>query len=118
MAKSNNQRLKILLLILALIPFFSFSGINRFGGTLTQIFLILGTAILAFFVIAKKSIPEDRFAIFFLLYSIETFVVTAHYQGISTGLLFSIISYTFLHSLFQSTFNLKPQVSYSKLYII
>ncbi|WP_125574509.1 O-antigen ligase family protein [Levilactobacillus huananensis] len=100
MAKSNNQRLKILLLILALIPFFSFSGINRFGGTLTQIFLILGTAILAFFVIAKKSIPEDRFAIFFLLYSIETFVVTAHYQGISTGLLFSIISYTFLFALF------------------
>lgn len=105
MVKNQNQSAQIALLCLALIPFFNFAGINRAGGLLTQLFLILGTAIFALFVFSKKSMPEDSFAIFFLLYSIETFAVTAHYEGLSTGLLFSIVSYAFLFSLFLLDFD-------------
>ena len=79
MVNIRNQSAKIALFCLALVPFFGFAGVNNATELVGQIYMILGTGIFALFVLKKKAIPEDKFAILFLLYSIDTFVVTAHY---------------------------------------
>jgi O-antigen ligase len=106
MVNNRNQSAKTALLCLALVPFFGFAGVNIVGDLVGQIYMILGTAIFALFVFSKKSMPEDKFAILFLLYSIETFVVTAHYVEVSLGLFCSIVAYAFLFSLFVMDFDL------------
>ncbi len=98
----TRRRLNTYVISFALFPFLGILG----GGGIQQVLLILGTGILALFVVYRKTMPEDKFAILFLFYSIETFVVTSYHEGISTGLFFSIISYSFLFSLFLLDFDL------------
>lgn len=105
MVNIRNQSAKIALFCLALVPFFGFAGVNNATELVGQIYMILGTGIFALFVLKKKAIPEDKFAILFLLYSIDTFVVTAHYVEVSSGLLCSIVAYAFLFALFVMDFD-------------
>lgn len=105
MVNIRNQSAKIALFCLALVPFFGFAGVNNVTELFGQTYMILGTGIFALFVLKKKAIPEDKFAILFLLYSIDTFVVTTHYVEVSSGLLCSIVAYAFLFALFVMDFD-------------
>lgn len=103
----KNDNIKLILLVIAIVPFFGFAGLtNIFGENFVHLYLLFSTAILFFLQVSKNTHYTDRFAIFYILYLIETFTITVIRQGLSVGVLISIFAYLALLSLIISDFDI------------